>query len=227
MRLNKKIAALGVCSRRDADELIKNGQVKVNDTIVENLGTQVLDSDVIEVNGQKLTNIIQPTRVWLYHKPKGLVVSHRDNLSRQTIFDSLPESLPRVISVGRLDMSSEGLLLLTNDSNYARKLELPENNQVRVYKVRVFGTVNKNLLAKISQGVKIDGVQYRKCNIEVTKLSHPNSWLQISLYEGKNREVRKLMEYIDLQVNRLIRVQYGPYHLKNLPVGEIKEVKPI
>lgn len=227
MRLNKKIAALGVCSRRDADKLIQDGLVKVNNITVNNFGTQISDSDEIEVNGQKFSNITQQTRVWLYNKPRGLVVSHRDNLNRPTIFDSLPDNLPRVISVGRLDIDSEGLLILTNDSDYARKLELPQNNHVRIYKVRVFGAIKENLLKKITQGVKINGVQYRKCNIEITKIGYPNSWLQISLYEGKNREVRKLMEHVGLQVSRLIRVQYGPYNLGKLTVGNIQEVKPI
>ena len=227
MRLNKKLASAGLCSRREADRLIESGKVKLNGKVVEELGVKVQDSDIIEVDGKKISSQKQERRVWLYHKPRGVIVSCKDDFERPIIYDFLPKNLPRVIYVGRLDMDSEGLLLLTNDSEFARNLELPSNNYVRVYKARVYGEISQRALEKISNGVTVSGMRYKKCKIELTKQNNKNSWLRISLYEGKNREVRKLMEHIGLKVSRLIRVQYGPYMLDDLAEGMVKEQKAI
>lgn len=223
IRLNKKISNSGFCSRRDADKLILGEQVFVNGAMVNNPATKVTNNDVININGEIIKND-HSIRVWVYHKPSGLIVTHKDTEGRNTVFDMLPETLPRVISIGRLDITSEGLLLLTNSPVFANILELPKNQFIRVYKVRVFGKVDKKKLNMISSGVIIEGIQYKKNIIEITKNSGKNSWLKISIFEGKNREVRKLMEYIGLKVNRLIRIQYGPYFLDSLPRGEVQEV---
>ena len=180
-------------------------------------------SEKILLDGEKLPEIEQ-TRLWLYHKPAGLLTTHKDTEARATVFDHLPAGLPRVISVGRLDLNSEGLLLLTNNGELSRKLELPENGWSRRYKVRVHGFVNKNKLADLAKGATVDGINYGPVKAELESQNGTNSWLIVTLNEGKNREVRKLMKSIGLEVARLIRLSYGPFQLGNLKKGEVREV---
>lgn len=222
-RLAKFMARSGVCSRRDAEELIKQKRVTVNGEIIYTPAFKVEGSEKILLDGEKLPEIEQ-TRLWLYHKPAGLLTTHKDTEARATVFDHLPAGLPRVISVGRLDLNSEGLLLLTNNGELSRKLELPENGWSRRYKVRVHGFVNKNKLADLAKGATVDGINYGPVKAELESQNGTNSWLIVTLNEGKNREVRKLMKSIGLEVARLIRLSYGPFQLGNLKKGEVREV---
>lgn len=222
-RLAKFMARSGVCSRRDAEELIKQKRVTVNGEIVSTPAYNVEGTEKILLDGEKLPEIEQ-TRLWLYHKPAGLLTTHKDTEARATVFDHLPAGLPRVISVGRLDLNSEGLLLLTNNGELSRKLELPENGWSRRYKVRVHGFVNKNKLADLAKGATVDGINYGPVKAELESQNGTNSWLIVTLNEGKNREVRKLMKSIGLEVARLIRLSYGPFQLGNLKKGEVREV---
>lgn len=222
-RLAKFMARSGVCSRRDAEELIKQKRVTVNGEIIDTPAFKVEGSEKILLDGEKLPEIEQ-TRLWLYHKPVGLLTTHKDTAARATVFDHLPAGLPRVISVGRLDLNSEGLLLLTNNGELSRKLELPENGWSRRYKVRVHGFVNKNKLADLAKGVTVDGVNYGPVKVELESQNGTNSWLVVTLNEGKNREIRKLMKSIGLEVARLIRLSYGPFQLGSLKKGEVREI---
>jgi len=222
-RLAKFMARSGVCSRREAEELIKQKRVTVNGEIVESPAFNVNGDEKILLDGEKLPQIEQ-TRLWLYHKPSGLLTTHKDTADRATVFDNLPPYMPRVISVGRLDLNSEGLLLLTNSGALSRQLELPQNGWKRRYKVRVHGFVDKKKLAELEKGVTIDGVEYGAVKIEFEGQNSANAWLTITLSEGKNREVRKLMKHIGLEVSRLIRLSYGPFQLGSLKRGEVKEV---
>ncbi len=222
-RLAKFMARSGVCSRRDAEELIKQKRVTVNGEIVSTPAYNVEGTEKILLDGEKLPEIEQ-TRLWLYHKPAGLLTTHKDTEARATVFDHLPVGLPRVISVGRLDLNSEGLLLLTNNGELSRKLELPENGWSRRYKVRVHGFINKNKLADLAKGVTVDGVNYGPVKAELESQNGTNSWLIVTLNEGKNREIRKLMKSIGLEVARLIRLSYGPFQLGSLKKGEVREI---
>lgn len=222
-RIAKFMARSGVCSRRQAEELIKQKRVSVNGVLIESPAFNVGGNEKILLDGEKLPTIEQ-TRLWLYHKPTGLLTTHKDTDNRPTVFDNLPPDMPRVISVGRLDLNSEGLLLLTNSGELSRKLELPANGWSRRYKIRVHGKVEPKKLAELEKGVIIDGVQYGKVKIELESQNGSNSWLLITLNEGKNREVRKLMKSIGLEVARLIRLSYGPFQLGSLKKGEVKEV---
>ena len=222
-RIAKFMARSGVCSRRQAEELIKQKRVTVDGKLVESPAFNVEGSEKILLDGEKLPQIEQ-IRLWLYHKPVGLLTTHKDTANRPTVFDNLPPEMPRVISVGRLDLNSEGLLLLTNSGELSRKLELPANSWSRRYKVRVHGKVDTKKLAELEKGVVIDGVQYGKVKIELESQNGSNSWLLVTLNEGKNREVRKLMKSIGLEVARLIRLSYGPFQLGSLQKGEVKEV---
>ena len=222
-RLAKFMARSGVCSRRDAEELIRQKRVTVNGEIIETPAFNVEGSEKILLDGEKLPEIEQ-TRLWLYHKPVGLLTTHKDTAARATVFDHLPAGLPRVISVGRLDLNSEGLLLLTNNGELSRKLELPENGWSRRYKVRVHGFVNKNKLADLAKGATVDGVNYGPVKVELESQNGTNSWLVVTLNEGKNREIRKLMKSIGLEVARLIRLSYGPFQLGSLKKGEVREI---
>ena len=222
-RIAKFIARSGVCSRRDAEELIKQQRVSVNGTIITSPALNVSGDEKILLDGEKLP-CKESTRLWLYHKPTGLITTHKDTANRATVFDNLPAELPRVISVGRLDLNSEGLLLLTNSGELARKLELPQNRWSRRYKVRVHGFIDKKKLFALEKGVVIDGINYGTVKIEIESQNGTNSWLLITLNEGKNREIRKLMNSIGLEVARLIRLSYGPFQLGNLKKGEVREV---
>ena len=222
-RLAKFIARSGVCSRRTAEKLISQKRVSVNGEIIDTPAYNVEGSEKILVDGEKLpTKDI--TRLWLYHKPAGLVTSHKDEKDRPTVFANLPPSLPRVISVGRLDLNSEGLLLLTNNGELSRKLELPSNAWARRYKVRVHGYVDEQKLKSLQGGTTIDGINYGPISAVIESKQGTNTWLLVTLCEGKNREVRKVMKSIDLEVSRLIRLSYGPFQLGSLRKGEVKEI---
>jgi 23S rRNA pseudouridine2605 synthase len=222
-RLAKFMARSGVCSRRDAEELIKQQRVTVNGVTVESPAFNVNGDEKILLDGEKLPEK-EKTRLWLYHKPVGLLTTHKDTAERATVFENLPAGMPRVISIGRLDLNSEGLLLLTNNGELSRQLELPQNAWSRRYKVRVHGFVDKKKLADLAKGVVVDGVQYGPVQAELESQNGTNSWLIVTLSEGKNREVRKLMKSIGLEVARLIRLSYGPFQLGSLKKGEVKEV---
>ena len=222
-RIAKFMARSGVCSRRQAEELIKQGRVTVDGKLIESPAFNVEGTENIRLDGEKLPQI-ESTRLWIYHKPVGLLTTHKDTQNRPTVFDMLPPEMPRVISVGRLDLNSEGLLLLTNSGELSRKLELPENAWSRRYKVRVHGRIDQAKLKELEKGVTIDGVSYGAVKIELESQSGSNSWLLITLNEGKNREIRKLMKSIGLEVARLIRLSYGPFQLGNLKKGEVREV---
>lgn len=183
----------------------------------------VTPEDAVKVDGKLLTAKEQP-RLWLYHKPAGLVTTHRDEKNRPTVFQALPKSLGRVISVGRLDLNSEGLLLLTNDGELSRKLELPATGWIRRYRARVFGGATSQMIAQMKKGLLIDGVQYGSVEVVVDSQKKDNSWVTVSLKEGKNREIRKIFEHYGCKVSRLIRLSYGPFQLGSLAKGEVKEV---
>lgn len=222
-RLAKFMARSGVCSRRQAEEYIQQKRVTVDGEIVESLAFNVTGDEKILFDGEKLPEI-QQTRLWLYHKPTGLVTTHKDEKERPTVFDNLPAGMPRVISVGRLDLNSEGLLLLTNNGELSRKLELPSNGWLRRYKVRVHGAVDDKKLKALLKGTVIDGVEYGPVKAEIESTQGSNSWLLVTLSEGKNREIRKVMKSIGLDVARLIRLSYGPFQLGSLKKGEAREV---
>ncbi len=224
-RIAKVIARAGICSRRDAEARITEGRVKVNGKTIDTPATLVTSDDVIVVDGKPLP-MVEPPRLWRFHKPTGLVTTHKDPEGRPTVFDRLPKSMPRVISVGRLDLNSEGLLLLTNDGELARKLELPSNGWTRKYRVRVFGRLRDADLERLAKGMTVDGVRYGPVMAKVDRQQGANTWLEVTLTEGKNREIRRLMEALGVSVNRLIRVAYGPFALGNLPVGAAEELPP-
>ncbi|AFB20997.1 pseudouridine synthase [Rickettsia canadensis] len=220
-RLAKVISNSGVCSRRDAEKLIAEGQVKVDGITILAPATNVDISNQIEVSGI-LINQSQKPRLWIYYKPVGLITTHKDPLSRKTVFEDLT-SLPRVISIGRLDLNSEGLLLLTNSGDLARQFELPSNKLKRVYHVRAYG--NPDFLLKSEyKNLEIDGILYNPYSIKLLRGNNTNAWFEIVLFEGKNREIRRIFEYFGLKVNKLIRVQYGSFTIGNLKPGDYKEI---
>lgn len=223
-RLSKKIARSGFSSRREAEKYIESGRVKVNGVIIKELSFQVGINDQIHIDGRRI-NKEGKTRLWKFHKPKGLITSHKDEKSRQTIFQILPKNLPRLITVGRLDLNSEGLLLLTNDGDLKRKLELPSSKIVRSYRVRAKGVANENKLSRLRQGITVDGTRYRPMELNIIKQNTSNVWLSVRLTEGKNREIRLSFQAIGLQVNKLIRTSFGPITLGKLDKGQIQEVE--
>ena len=222
-RLAKFMARSGVCSRRRAEEYIRQKRVTVNGEIVDSPAFNVEGTEKILFDGEKLPEI-ETTRLWLYYKPVGLLTTHRDDQNRPTVFDSLPPFMPRVVSVGRLDLNSEGLLLLTNNGELSRKLELPENGWSRRYKVKVHGYVDLKKLSALEKGAVVDGVSYEPVKAEVETEKGTNAWLIVTLSEGKNREIRRLMKHVGLEVARLIRLSYGPFQLGGLKKGEVREV---
>ncbi len=224
MRIAKALARAGLCSRREAERWIANGRVAVNGKVIASPALDVGSTDRVVIDGQPLPTA-QPPQLWRYHKPKGLVTTHRDPEGRPTVFEKLPPGLPRVISVGRLDFNSEGLLLLTNDGELARHLELPATGWLRRYRVRAHGRVTQADLDRLKGGIEIDGVRYGPIEATLDTVQGANMWLTLSLREGKNREVRKILLALGLDVNRLIRISFGPFQLLDLPPGTVDLVK--
>ena len=222
-RIAKRMARAGLCSRRDAERWIEAGRVAVDGVKLTSPACVVTAANIVTVDGAVLPEA-ERTRLWRYHKPTGLVTTHRDPEGRPTVFQRLPPGLPRVISVGRLDYNSEGLLLLTNDGELARRLELPATGWIRRYRARAFGRVDPAALARLAQGITIDGVRYESIRAELERQQGGNAWIKLALSEGKNREVKRVLEHLGLAVNRLIRVAYGPFQLGNLTEGATEEV---
>ncbi|MBV8060187.1 MAG: rRNA pseudouridine synthase [Alphaproteobacteria bacterium] len=222
-RIAKRMARAGICSRRDAERLITEGRVSVDGKVIKSPALNVTEANSIAVDGQEVA-APAATRLWRYHKPPGIITTARDPQGRPTVFEKLPPELPRVVTVGRLDFNTEGLLLLTNDGGLARHLELPQNAWLRHYRVRVHGDVAPAKLAKLAEGVTISGIHYEPIKAELEKEQGSNAWLNVTIREGKNREVRKIMDYLGLQVTRLIRVSFGPFQLGKLPKGAVEEV---
>jgi len=222
-RIAKRLARAGICSRRDAERWIAEGRVVVNGKKLDTPAFLVTPADIVVVDGKPIAEP-ERTRVWRYNKPPGLMTTHKDPEGRSTVFEKLPDDMPRVISVGRLDYASEGLLLLTNDGELARRLEMPANSWVRRYRVRVHGEVDPERLAALENGITIDGVRYGSIKALLDRQKGSNAWVTVSIKEGKNREVRRVFEHLGWPVLRLIRVAYGPFQLGNLPEGEVEEV---
>ncbi len=223
-RIAKVMARAGVASRREAERMILEGRVTVNGQKIDSPALDVLPSDRIRVDGKPMDEP-QETRLWLYYKPLGLVTSSSDEKGRQTVFDALPRDLPRVMTVGRLDLNSEGLLLLTNDGELKRRLELPTTGWLRRYRVRVNGQPNDLTFAPLRRGVTIDGEEFQPMEINLDSQQGANAWLTVGIREGKNREIRRAMAHVGLIVNRLIRVGYGPFKLTGMEENEVREIK--
>jgi 23S rRNA pseudouridine2605 synthase len=223
-RIAKVIARAGLCSRREAEAWIAAGRIAVNGETLASPAFTVSPRDRVEVDGKPLPSR-ERTRLFLYHKPKGLVTTNRDERGRSTIFGALPKELPRVVSIGRLDLNSEGLLLLTNDGGLARALELPETGWLRRYRVRANGKITQAALDRLARGIVVDGIEYGPIQATLDRAQGANVWLTLGLREGKNREVRNVLRALGLTVNRLIRISYGPFRLGELAPGAVEEVK--
>lgn len=222
-RIAKALARAGVGSRRDVERLIAAGRVSVKGQVLTTPAVLVDSLEGVTVDGRPV-QAPEPTRAWRYAKPRGLVTTHKDPQGRPTVFEALPKALPRLVSVGRLDLDTEGLLILTNDGGLARWMELPQTGLRRRYRVRVFGTPDAAALAALAQGVTIDGIAYEPIEAHVEKQLTSNAWLSVSIAEGKNREVRRVLQHLGLRVNRLIREAYGPFSLGPLKPGEIAAI---
>lgn len=223
-RIAKVMARAGLCSRREAETWIAAGRVAINGRILSSPAVKIGPSDRVEVDGQPLPDR-QRTRLWLYHKPRGLVTTNKDPEGRPTVFEKLPDALPRVLTVGRLDINTEGLLLLTNDGGLARVLELPDTGWLRRYRVRVHGRIEQSVLDGLKDGIVVDGMIYGAIEANLDRVQGANCWLTIGLREGKNREVKRVLEHLGVTVTRLIRVSYGPFQLGDLEEGTVKEIR--
>jgi 23S rRNA pseudouridine2605 synthase len=223
-RIAKRLARAGIASRRDAEELIAAGRIRVNGKVLSSPAFNVLPDDTVELDGTAIPPI-ERTRLFLFHKPAGVVTTNRDPEGRRTVFDVLPKDLPRLMTIGRLDINTEGLLLLTNDGGLARVLELPATGWLRRYRVRVHGKADEKALADLKNGVAVDGVFYGSIEAVLDREQGTNAWLTIGLREGKNREVKNILGALGLEVTRLIRVSYGPFQLGELPEGHVWEMK--
>jgi 23S rRNA pseudouridine2605 synthase len=224
VRIAKAMARAGLCSRRDAERWIEAGRVSVNGEVLKSPARDVGPADRVLVDGKPLPQA-EPVRLWRYHKPRGLVTTHRDPQGRPTVFEKLPADMPRVVSIGRLDFNTEGLLLLTNDGALARHMELPATGWLRRYRVRAHGRVTQADLDKLRDGIEVEGVRYGPIEATLDKEQGANVWLTIGLREGKNREVRKILSTLKLEVNRLIRISFGPFQLLDLEPGAVEPVR--
>jgi 23S rRNA pseudouridine2605 synthase len=222
-RIAKVIARAGICSRRDAEKLIAEGRVKVDGVVITSPALNVTTANLVMVN-DKLLAEPEGARMWRYHKPSGLVTTHKDEKGRPTVFANLPKNLGRVVSVGRLDFNSEGLLLLTNDGEIARRMEIPTAGWTRIYRARLFGKINQAELDRLASGITIEGIKYGPIVADIERAKGMYSWATVSLKEGKNREVKRVMESLGLRVARLIRTAYGPFQLGQLAEGQIEEI---
>jgi 23S rRNA pseudouridine2605 synthase len=222
-RVAKLMARAGLCSRRDAERWIAEGRVSLDGRVLDSPAVTATAESDLRVDGKPIPQK-EPARLWRYHKPAGLVTTHRDEKGRPTVFERLPPELPRVISVGRLDLTSEGLLLLTNDGGLARALELPSRGWIRRYRVRVHGSVDAIKLKSLEKGLTLDRISYGPIRAELERAQGSNAWLTMSLQEGKNREIRRVLGHLGLDVTRLIRIAYGPFQLGHLARGGVEEV---
>ncbi|MDI9408257.1 MAG: pseudouridine synthase [Candidatus Pacebacteria bacterium] len=222
-RIAKRLARAGIASRRDAEKIILAGRVAIDGQVISSPAFNVGLDSAITVDGKALVEA-EPTRLWRYHKPKGLLTTHRDPEGRPTIFEHLPAGLPRVISVGRLDINSEGLLLLTNDGELARRMELPATGWLRRYRVRIHGTISDSQITALGNGIEVGGIHYGPIEATVDRSQGSNIWLTLGLREGKNREIRRVIEHLGGQVTRLIRTAYGPFQLGMLPPSGVEEI---
>lgn len=227
MRLAKLIAISGFASRREAENIIISGRIRVNGIIINNIVTLLKCDDVVFIDNIDISQWLKPgyrysqTQLWIFYKPKGYITSHKDPQGRPTIFSILPRNMQNILTIGRLDLNTEGLLLLTNNGELARYFELPKNDIERVYRCRLFGpTMRHNDLNELRNGITIDGMRYK--NIEIVQDN--DKWFTVTLREGKNREIRRIFEYLDMQVTRLIRIQYGEFKLDNIYLGDVVEV---
>jgi 23S rRNA pseudouridine2605 synthase len=223
-RIAKVLSRAGVASRREAERLIELGEVSVNGKVITSPALNVTAADKITVRGEPV-GAPEPARLWLYYKPEGLVTSASDEKGRDTVFDHLPEDMPRVMSVGRLDLNSEGLLLLTNDGALKRRLELPSTGWLRKYRVRVKGNPTEPELDPLRRGITIEGERFQPMEVKLDRHQGANAWLTVGIREGRNREIRRAMDHIGLTVNRLIRVSYGPFRLNEMNPGDVEEVR--
>ena len=224
-RVAKVIARSGVCSRREAEDLIRQGRVAIDGREVAEMGVRVTPERRVTIDGEPLP-AVEAARLYRYHKPKGVLTAARDPDGRRTLYDTLPPNLPRLMPVGRLDLNSEGLLLLTNDGALKRTLELPTTGWLRRYRARAYGRIDNAGLAVLKDGVTVEGVAYGPIMARLERQQGGNAWISLALREGKNREVRHVLEYLGLQVNRLIRTAYGPFQLGALDTRGIEEVPP-
>jgi 23S rRNA pseudouridine2605 synthase len=224
-RIAKVLSRSGVASRREAERLIELGEVAVNGKVITSPALNVTPADRITVGGKPVA-APEPPRLWLYYKPEGLVTSEADEKGRATVFDNLPPDMPRVMSIGRLDLNSEGLLLLTNDGEMKRRLELPSTGWLRKYRVRINGNPMDPDLEPLRRGIVVEGEAFQPMSVVIDRIQGANAWLTVGLREGKNREIRRAMNALGLTVNRLIRLSYGPFRLNDLKPGEVEEIKP-
>ncbi len=224
-RIAKYLARAGVASRREVERMIEAGRITLNGKVLDTPAVKVTDADEIIIDNKPAPKK-DPPRVWRYYKPVGLVTSESDEKGRDTVFDKLPVNMPRVLSVGRLDLNSEGLLLLTNDGGFKRTLELPSTGWLRKYRVRVNGSPVESMLEPLRQGIVVDGEKFQPMTVTMDRQQGANAWLTVGIREGKNREIRRAMEAVGLTVNRLIRVSYGPFQLGDLKPGEVAPIPP-
>ena len=225
-RIAKVIARDTKYSRREVEKLILDGRVKIDETIIYKPNVNVTSTNTILLDNKKI-NFKQQIQLYKYYKPRGFLVTHSDPENRNTIFDNLPKKFENMITVGRLDYDSEGLLLMTNSGDIKRKMELPNNNWKRIYRVRVYGKVSKDIVLKLRKGLKIKTIQYKPIDTKIDNESNSYTWLTMTLTEGKNREIRNIFEYFGMSVTRLIRIAYGPYKLNKLMKGEVAKIKLI